>query len=329
MGGGGSSRGVTIRALGAGETQAISRLILDAMGRSLAADYTPAELLIMKRSFSPEGLVKKLEGADAFVAVAADGEPAGIGARIPHESRDATSRLRALFVAPEHHRHGVGSALVRAVEERARTAGDINIRLASTRTAVPFYRRLGYVVTEQPPQPPPTYLQMGKHLLATIRPELPADAQEISEVILDAFEDGTNEVRLVDRLRREVSPFVSMVAVVHGRVVGHVALSPAATPNGCFVLGPLAIRSAEQRTLLGTALCRAGIAASGCQGARIVCLFGCPQFYARLGFVPAAQLGFAHRGSAPPALMVATPDGEAPRDVAGGPLQFHPAFDDV
>ena len=321
-----------MRPVSESESPALSRLILDAMERSLCDDYTAAELEQMKRSFSPQGVAGKLQGAEAFAATGADGALVGVGARIPHESRPATSRLRTLFVAPHMQGSGVGRALAEAIEERARAAGDVCIRLGATRTATPFYRHLGYAVTEQPGPQPPTYLQMGKHLRARIRTEQPGDQEQIREVIADGFQSmggGGDEVALVDRLRREASPFVSLVAAVAGQLVGHLALTPTVAPQQAFALGPVAVRAAEQGALIGTQLCRAGMAAAAGYGARLLFLLGHVEFYRRLGFGSAGALGFSFRGEAPAALMVATPTGDQPTGVDGGPLQFHPAFDDA
>lgn len=335
-----ANNAVSIRPVQDSETGALSELIHDTMDRSLGADYTAAELEQMKRSFTPEGVARKLQGAEAFVATGADGSLAGVAARIPHESHPTASRLRTLFVAPHLQGTGLGRTLAELIEERARAASDVSIRLGSTRTALPFYRHRGYVVIEQPGQEPgqqpgpqpPLYLQMGKHLHARIRPEQPGDAEQIRAVIRDAFQSfggGEVEVALVDRLRHEASPFVSLVAEIGGRVVGHIALSPMVAPRQAFALGPVGVSTSEQGGLLGTQLCRAGMAACAGHGAGMVFLLGHVDFYPRLGFRSAGALGFSFRGEAPPALMVATPAGEPPTGVKGEPLQFHPAFDDV
>jgi N-acetylglutamate synthase-like GNAT family acetyltransferase len=53
--------------------------------------------------------------------------------------------LRSLVVAPNHRLHGVGRALVRALEEHAVTEGLVQLVLL-TETAEPFFRRVGYAV---------------------------------------------------------------------------------------------------------------------------------------------------------------------------------------
>lgn len=64
-----------------------------------------------------------------------------------------------LAVAPAARRHGVGSALMRAVEERLRARGcpKVNLQIVSGNAAViAFYERLGYAVEPR--------ISMGKSL---------------------------------------------------------------------------------------------------------------------------------------------------------------------
>jgi GNAT superfamily N-acetyltransferase len=49
------------------------------------------------------------------------------------------------YVAPESQGHGYGSAILAALEEKARTWGLHKLRLGSTVSARPFYERHGYI----------------------------------------------------------------------------------------------------------------------------------------------------------------------------------------
>ena len=62
----------------------------------------------------------------------------------------AASALRALFVDADLQGHGVGRALLAAVEERARAAGCARLRGAMSRNAVPFYAQAGFVPCSGP-----------------------------------------------------------------------------------------------------------------------------------------------------------------------------------
>ena len=49
------------------------------------------------------------------------------------------------YVAPESQGHGYGSAILAALEAKARTWGLDKLRLGSTVSARPFYERHGYI----------------------------------------------------------------------------------------------------------------------------------------------------------------------------------------
>ena len=73
-----------------------------------------------------------------------EGEIVGIGAFVLEKNE-----LRACYVAPNAFRIGVGSALVREIEEVARRHGLDRLQMDSSVTAEPFYRALGYTVSER------------------------------------------------------------------------------------------------------------------------------------------------------------------------------------
>ena len=68
-----------------------------------------------------------------------DGEPVGLGVMVV-----ANADLRACYVVPEAARKGVGTALVRAIEELAGQNGLEKLELRSSLNAEPFYLSLGY-----------------------------------------------------------------------------------------------------------------------------------------------------------------------------------------
>jgi GNAT superfamily N-acetyltransferase len=53
-------------------------------------------------------------------------------------------RLQSLFVRADHHHQGIGRRLVEHCEQWCASRGSVDIRLASTLYAVPFYTLLGY-----------------------------------------------------------------------------------------------------------------------------------------------------------------------------------------
>jgi len=69
---------------------------------------------------------------------------------------------------------------------------------------------------------------MGTRTAVDIRPERPADIPDIRAVNLAAFERNT-EADLVDALRKETSPVVSLVAHDAEAIIGHILFSPVHT----------------------------------------------------------------------------------------------------
>lgn len=61
----------------------------------------------------------------------------------------SAGRVVAVYVHPEHHRDGVGTALLRALEDALRAAGIRTAALTASVNAVPFYEARGYEVRER------------------------------------------------------------------------------------------------------------------------------------------------------------------------------------
>lgn len=143
----------------------------------------------------------------------------------------------------------------------------------------------------------------------SIRAERPEDAGFVFALNVVAF-GGLAEARLVDRLRREITPFVSLVAtqpvasssgVRAERVVGHIAFSPVrvASADGDWTamgLAPLAVAPARQRSGIGSLLVKAGFAACRALGENVVFVLGHRTYYPRFGFVRADERGCTYEG---------------------------------
>ncbi|HEX9092507.1 MAG TPA: N-acetyltransferase [Coriobacteriia bacterium] len=164
----------------------------------------------------------------------------------------------------------------------------------------------------------------------TIRPEGPADVAAVRRVELSAFETPA-EADIVDALRGRSEPFLSLVAEVGGRIVGHIlftrmTLEPS-REGLALGLAPLAVDREHQRAGVGSALARAGLDACREMGARLVFVLGDPDYYARFGFVPAAGLGFACRWDVPPGAFGVIVFGGWPTEVEPVLARYHSAFD--
>jgi len=134
-----------------------------------------------------------------------------------------------------------------------------------------------------------------------IRSEMASDVAAIREVNRAAFEhhpfSQQTEHLIVDALRDDGALALSLVALLDGQVVGHVAFSRAFVgddSSGWYLLGPLAVLPDNQRAGIGSALVEAGLAGIGALGALGCVLVGDAGYYGRFGF--SALPGLAYRG---------------------------------
>lgn len=159
------------------------------------------------------------------------------------------------------------------------------------------------------------------HALPVIRPEMSdgGDVGEIRSLTAAAFDgieqsDG-REPATVDALRDADALTLSLVAVLSGWVIGHIAVSPvtlsihgdgdaSADEERWYGLGPMSVSPAHQGEGIGAALMRATLDAlgeldhpdhpGGERGATGAVLLGDPSYYGRFGF--AARDGFTMEG---------------------------------
>jgi len=162
-----------------------------------------------------------------------------------------------------------------------------------------------------------------------IRFETPADEADIREVTMQAFADQTNaegtEQDIIDALRMRNALSVSLVADRGGRILGHVAFSPASPEDGTtgwYTLGPVSVAPEVQRQGIGHALITTGLARLRETGAAGCIVVGDTNYYSRFGFVKAPRL--APPGGIEEHFMVLCFGGPAPDCV----INFHDAFVD-
>jgi putative acetyltransferase len=131
--------------------------------------------------------------------------------------------------------------------------------------------------------------------VVVVRPERPADFDEIAAVVEAAF-GKPNEVAIVQAIRDSDGyvPEFAFVAEDAGRVVGHTMLSRVGLEQSerrLLQLAPMAVTPERQRQGIGLALGEAALAAADRQGEPLVLVLGHPSYYPRFGFRPASQLG--------------------------------------
>jgi putative acetyltransferase len=160
-----------------------------------------------------------------------------------------------------------------------------------------------------------------------IRPETSADAAAIEAVTIAAFlnapHTGHNEQFIVRALRESGALAISLVAVVDGSVIGHVALSPVSISDGAsgwFGLGPISVVPALQGIGVGSRLMREALRALEEKAAAGCVLLGDPKYYRRFGFQADSALALP---GVPPEYFQALTLGSS---AARGTVSYHSAF---
>jgi putative acetyltransferase len=162
-----------------------------------------------------------------------------------------------------------------------------------------------------------------------VRPEAHADIDAIRDVHRRAF-GGALEAALVDALRQQAHPLVSLVAVVAGTVVGHVLFSPVTLSSepelSLMGLAPMAVLPSHQRRGAGSALVRAGLEACHRLGRVGVVVLGHPAYYPRFGFEPASAFGLTSEYDVADEVFMAVELETGALRGKTGTVRYHPAF---
>ncbi len=139
--------------------------------------------------------------------------------------------------------------------------------------------------------------EIGKQvrLPVSIREEGAGDISGIRDVLEQAF-DQPFEADLVEALRSACDDLLSLVALVGGRVVGHVLFSPVsiARKEGSIQgmgLAPLAVLPEYQRRGVGSQLVQHGLVMLKKRKCPYIIVLGHPDYYPRFGFQPASHYG--------------------------------------
>lgn len=162
----------------------------------------------------------------------------------------------------------------------------------------------------------------------TIREERPADLQAVRTLNLAAFETST-EADLVDALRAEASPFVSLVAEHSGAIVGHIMFSPvslAVDSPLLMGLAPMAVSPERQRQGIGARLIAEGLERCSRLGAAAVVVLGHADYYPRFGFAPASRFGLRCEYDVPDDVFMARELTGGGLEELAGTIRYHPVF---
>ena len=164
-----------------------------------------------------------------------------------------------------------------------------------------------------------------------VRDEKSGDAAAVREINELAFEKAI-EADLVDSLRAACKKFVSLVAVLDEKVVGHILFTPVtidgSTISGGMGLAPMAVHPEHQRRGVGRELVRAGIARIEAENCPFIIVIGHPEYYPRFGFERASGRGLSCQWKGVPdeGFMVIILDNQV-MDGVSGIVRYRKEFD--
>jgi len=168
--------------------------------------------------------------------------------------------------------------------------------------------------------------------MPSIRRERPEDIPGVRLVNRAAF-DTTTEMDLVDALRREAQPLVSLVAVENEAVIGHILFSPvtlSSQPDLAIMgLAPMAVVPERQRQAIGSALVHAGLEECRQAGIAAVVVLGHAEYYPRFGFVRASAFGLVCEYDVPDDVFMALELRTGALRETPGTIRYHPVFGTV
>jgi putative acetyltransferase len=165
-----------------------------------------------------------------------------------------------------------------------------------------------------------------------IRPEQPADIAGVRAVNQAAFPTSA-EADLVDALREQAAPIVSLVADDDDAIVGHILFSPVSLlghPELTIMgLAPMAVLPERQRRGVGSALVRTGLERCTQLGCQAVIVLGHPTYYPRFGFQPASRFGIGSEYDVRDEVFMALELEPGILRGKSGTIRYHTAFAEV
>ena len=165
-----------------------------------------------------------------------------------------------------------------------------------------------------------------------IRIEKEDDKAAVYQINAAAFET-TAEANLVDVLREQAEPTISLVAENDATVIGHIMFSPVTLSTDpdlkLMGLAPMAVIPAGQSQGIGSALVRAGIEHCKELGFRAVVVLGHSEYYPRFGFVPASRFNLRWEYDVPDEVFMAMELEPGAFDGKSGVVKYHAAFSNV
>ena len=166
--------------------------------------------------------------------------------------------------------------------------------------------------------------------MITIRLEEIEDQKGIRRVNELAFGQAM-EADLVDALRTNAHPHISLVAIVEEGIVGHIFFSPVSieSESGTFTamgLAPMSVLPEFQNQGVGSRLVDEGLKKCREMGHSVVVVLGHPNYYPRFGFIPAHLKGLRSEYDVPDDTFMVLELNENALAGRRGLVKYHPEF---
>jgi len=121
------------------DAEKVSSLIRNTLMVSNARDYDVEVILNLQKIYSPHRLLSLAQTREIYVYE-------------KHRRMFGTISLEgetiySFFVSPDRQNEGIGTAMMEFLEETIRKRGGSCLHIDASLTAVPFYRRRGFLVT--------------------------------------------------------------------------------------------------------------------------------------------------------------------------------------
>lgn len=165
-----------------------------------------------------------------------------------------------------------------------------------------------------------------------IRQEQSEDHTAVHRLNTAAFETAA-EANLVDSLRRQAEPYISLVAEDDGNIAGHILFTPVTLSGhpelNLMGLAPMAVLPEKQRQGIGGLLVQAGVEQCRALQSAAVAVLGHPSYYPKFGFQPSVNFNIRSEYEVPDEVFMLLP--LQPEQLANksGMIKYHNAFNEL
>ena len=135
---------VTIRRFVPADAGTVQNIIHRGLREINSQDYPAKRIEEYCGYFTVEKIRSQAETAHMYVAVSDDGKVVGTGTIAPFWGSETESILLTIYVLPDLIGHGIGTAIIQALEKDEYALRAKRIEIPSSVTAVNFYRKMGY-----------------------------------------------------------------------------------------------------------------------------------------------------------------------------------------